>query len=141
LYIEYVLQGRDGLAFDLNKRNYFERIKHSLSKWANVKSMLISHAIKITTEFNPNSSGFDLLSNYLHQNELEWLRETAQNEYSAYSNFANWVKHVEGALKKVDDEMTDIKKGVSDVVKLRMAVDDLMEIYSGRGYFNYDRCN
>lgn len=141
MYVEYVLQGKTDMDFDSKRKNYFERIRDSLRNWENIRNMLIGHAKKINAEFKPYAYGFSLLSNYLTKDDLAWLQDVVNAEYSLCARLDKWVEEVVKAINRVDEVKAKIKSGTSGTKELRSAVDELMEVYSGRGYFNYAEGN
>jgi len=141
IYIQYALQGKTDTSFDFNRQKYLERIHNYLNNWKNIKAELVEHANKIRQEFNPYASSLSILSDYLNRVDHEWLQNIAEEEYFFKSNIAGWIKDVRDAIDKVDESIDKIKKGFTDVSNIRTAVDELMDKYSGRGYFNYDQGN
>jgi hypothetical protein len=137
-YAEAAIRGVDENQFsDPDEQTDFIETKKRINSWNEIKQKLITHAKKITTEFNPHSSGFSLLSSSLPPSDISWIQEIVRNETFSKFGLEQWITNVEEAVERIDSEMDNIRKNKSTVRELRDATDELISVYSGKGYFNY----
>jgi hypothetical protein len=134
-YAEAAIKGIAKDAFPLDERTDFQKTKERLDAWPEIKSKVLNLSNRVMTEFNPYLSGFDALSTFMSKDELQWFGEVIRYEVTDRCRLEQWKTDIESAVKKIDSEFNNIRTNKATIEELRSAVDNLIDIFSGKGYF------
>ena len=128
-YAEAAIKGMTKEAFPSDEQTDFEKTKERLDAWPEIKSKVLNLSNRAMTEFNPFSSGFDILSSFMSADDMKWLKEVSRHEMIDRSRLKQWETDVENAVKKIDSEFNNIRINKATIEELRAAVDDLIDIF------------
>lgn len=124
---------------DVDEQADFEETKKRIDGWPALRMRILEHAQKITSDFMPYASGFDMLRTHLTNDAISWLQETVKADMVSRFKLDQWKKDVAQSVSKIDSELINVREGKSTIKELRSAADNLKDIFSGRGYFNYGK--
>lgn len=122
---------------DPDEQADFEETKKRIDGWPELKRQILDHAQKITSDFNPYAAGFKVLHSYLASDDITWLRDIVKADMVIRFKIDQWKRDMAQSANKIDDELINVRKGKTTIKDLRTVTDNLKDIFSGRGYFNY----
>jgi len=134
-YAEAAIKGMAKDVFPSDEQTDFEKTKARLDAWPEIKSNILRLSNRATTEFDPDSTGFDTLSSLMSEEDVQWLREVNRREIIDRYRLDQWKLDVECAVEMIDSVFNNIRTNKSTIEALRSAVDRLIDIFSGKGYF------
>lgn len=135
-YADAAIKGVDLLYDDADEQAEFKITKERIDAWPEIKSKIMNLLSRTITEFDPYSSGFDVLNSYMSNENIEWLREVISNRVIFKYRLRDWTTDVENAVNKIDLEMKNIRANKSTIENLRSSVDILISIFSMKGYYH-----
>lgn len=136
-YADAAIKGVRNKYTDSDEQADFEETKERIDKWPVLKKQILDHTQKITSDFNPYKSGFDVLHSYLSNDDISWLQDIVKTDMVIRFKLDQWKKDVAQSVNKIDNELVNVKEGKTTIKELRTSTDNLKNIFSGRGYFNY----
>lgn len=138
-YAEAAVKGVAKEYADPDEQADFEETKKRIDGWPALRTQMLEHAQKITSEFNPYVAGFEMLRFHLSSDDISWLQEIVKADMVSRFKLNQWQEDVAQSVRKIDSELIKVREGKSTVKELRSAADTLKDIFSGRGYFNYGK--
>jgi hypothetical protein len=137
-YAEAAIKGKSKEPFtDIDEQNDFDETKKRINGWPDLRIKILDHARKVNANFNPYSLGFSILHSYLSSADIIWLQKIVREDMIIRFRLDQWNNDVAQSIAQIDNELINIKEGKSTIKALRTATDNCMNIFSGRGYFNY----
>ena len=134
-YAEAAIKGMTKDTFPSDEQTDFEKTKKRLDAWPEIKSKVLRLSNRATTGFDPDSTGFDILSSRMPEEDVQWLREVNRREIIDRYRLDQWKSDVECAVETIDSVFNNIRTNESTIAELQSAVDRLIDIFSGKGYF------
>lgn len=138
-YADAAIKGMNMQYSDPDEQGDFDETRKRIDGWPALREKILVHAKQITSYFNPFESAFNVLNLYLAAEDILWLRDIVKEDILTRFKIDQWKNDVIQTIKKIDIELKNVREGKSAVKDLRVATDNLKEVFSGRGYFNYGK--
>jgi hypothetical protein len=107
-----------------------------LAKWPIIRQEVKDNLDAIVRDFDPFAQERELTEKYLPVELRPLLAAVGRKDLNAWLGLQPWKATVERSLAAFDDALEQARTGAVPIERLRSLHRELVEAYSGRGFFN-----